>query len=336
MGEILSSRRGSSELALDHAPMEEEQRVLRPQVQGLVRVPQGLLRSSIREQLPRQRVGNVHALPPCPFGLRGGQAGGQIDAMVRVEQRDLEVHVDPIGLEQPLLHVDQRVLLGGVGGAAGLGVQVSQRDDVLGKRIAGDHRSVAGDGPAELTAGPRHLGQADLRGERSRIEHRSPLVENRRAVHATAVPIELAELVAGPGGVGSGPCGLQGQVHGSDGVRRVALKLPGVRRPGVGREVRPEVDRSLERLEGLWVLPQLDLSIADDRKRVGVVGIDGRGPAYSEKNSGFAGTLEHRRTYSLSSTSVAGQPPPFITRITIQAHCRPPGKSSTVSCFDLV
>ena len=62
------------------------------------------------------------------------------DAVVDVEERDLEVGLDAVRLQQPLDRTDQRVLPLGEPGMPGDAVEVAERGRVLGSGI----RSTAG------------------------------------------------------------------------------------------------------------------------------------------------------------------------------------------------
>ena len=49
----------------------------------------------------------------------------------------------------------------------------------------------------------------------------------------------------------------------------IAVQLAGIRDARIGAEVGAEVDHALERIDGLLVLPQLDLRVADDPVGIG-------------------------------------------------------------------
>ena len=91
--------------------MEELQSVARAEAESLLRVAERLAATAVAVERPCE---HVVAVDRGPLGARrpGEREGGrQTDAVVDIEERRLEIGLDPVRDEQPLDHADQRVLL---------------------------------------------------------------------------------------------------------------------------------------------------------------------------------------------------------------------------------
>ena len=189
-------------------------------------------------------------------------------AVIGLEQRQLEVGVAAGGAEEVLLGAHQRVAVLRRGRLAARGLHVAQRDQDLGQRQVpgglpvpplGGGQVAAGDGDgAETGLGPRVGGQ---RGERVLqldlgLVQAAQLDQQRGVLHARPL---RALAAAGATGDRVG--------HQVGRARQVALQLQGVRLARVGDERRPLLAQLVDGPEGLRVLAELDLRVADDGLR---------------------------------------------------------------------
>ena len=129
--EVGSCGIGASEQPFDHRPVEVEQRAARAQPERLVGVADRLGVAAVDVELPRQRVGDEHALAPRVLGARSAQACRQVHTVVGAVEGDLQVDVDAIGAEQAFFGVEERGLLDGQVAVARQLVEVAQLGHVL-------------------------------------------------------------------------------------------------------------------------------------------------------------------------------------------------------------
>ena len=189
------------EAALDVAAVEELERVLRAEAER-ARASGGAPRRSGRcgrAPTPSTSSPSIDGRSARATRARAS-AWRQSDAVVDLEEGDLEVGLDAVRVQQPLDRADQRVLAVGEHGPAGDPVQVAERRDVLRQRDRVDRLPLGGDRLAVGAASGERL--------RERVEAVGVVGEDpeREAELALGVgdpavaEVELAELDVRPGG----------------------------------------------------------------------------------------------------------------------------------------
>ena len=171
--------------------------------------------------------------------------------------------------------MDQRVLPIGLLGSSGRGVQVAERDHVLGCRVPRDDVRVSVDRLLEVPARPRHLREAGERRDVVRVRVHAARVRARGGGEVALVEVQLPQLIAGPRGVRRRAGDVARGLHRLDRAGHVAHQLAGVRDAGVRSDTRPGVHHGLERGERVAVPAELDLRVADHAVDVAVVRVDG-------------------------------------------------------------
>ena len=161
---------GVAEAALDHPAVEELERVLRAEPQRAPRVAERLGAAAVPRERPAEHVVAVDRGPVVLADPGQGERVLRRDAVVDVEERDLEVGLDAVRAQQPLDRADQRVLPAArEAGMAGDAVEVAQRRDVLRQRESGRRpraraRSRGGSGRARPRPGPARRARRRSRG----------------------------------------------------------------------------------------------------------------------------------------------------------------------------
>ena len=100
-----------AEAALDHAPVEDLQRVLRPETERLLGVAERLVALAVAIERPGQHVVAVDRGALRARFPRKCESVRQADPVVDVEEGCLEIGLDAVRDQQLLDHGDQRVLL---------------------------------------------------------------------------------------------------------------------------------------------------------------------------------------------------------------------------------
>ena len=117
--EIPDAGGSPAERELDHAEVIAEERVPRSEGQGPALEPDRIGVVTRGVERPRERVGDVDAVPPPPLDPRcpEGRAGASV---IRVEQGELQVHVHAVRAEQGSFGACEPVLLARRGSIAGI------------------------------------------------------------------------------------------------------------------------------------------------------------------------------------------------------------------------
>ena len=193
--------------------------------------------------------------------------------MARLEEREVDVRVDPVGAQQPLLRADQREIVLRGGGAAGGELRLAQADDVLRQRQAGDDVAVGAHRGAQPAISRRDGGQAgqcrDVAGEAG--ERRA--VRVRGLGEQPALELEVAQERLHVGAIlGDVATGRDSSLRRCGRACEVTVQLAPVGHARVRGQVRLGVDPLLERAVGLTVAAQLDQAVDDDCVRSNDVG----------------------------------------------------------------
>src|SRR6185312_6405843 len=123
------------------ARVVEEVRIDRTERRGAMRPDQTLLRMSRSRQRPAKRIGRADARSLRPSATAEDNATSRA-AVVGLEQGEIDVGVDTIGLKQALLGADQGEILLRLRPAAGRQLCLAQAGDVLGEWQPRDGRPV--------------------------------------------------------------------------------------------------------------------------------------------------------------------------------------------------
>ncbi len=247
-------------------------------------------RSALREYAERLRTAAVarerpreHVVPVDRRPLGVGQAGAgermpKADAVIDLEEGDLEVGLDAVRVQQLLDRADQRVLAAGERGTPGRAVEVAEGAHVLRQWDGVDRPPLERDRAPVLTLRREHLCERveAVRVAREGLEGEAvlPLGQGEPPV----VPVQLAELDVRPGGrLGPARRGVDGELHRPDRRVGVADQLASVRDACVGGEARAELVHAVERPEGLGIAAELDERVADHAVGAGRVRVEGLG-----------------------------------------------------------
>ena len=132
--EIPDAGGSPAERELDHPEVVAEERAPRSEGQGPALVPDRIGVVAGGMERPRERVGDVDAVPSPPLHARcpEGRAGASV---IRVEQGELQVHVHAVRAEQGSFGAGEPVLLARRRSITGRPEQIAQRDHVLGQRV---------------------------------------------------------------------------------------------------------------------------------------------------------------------------------------------------------
>ena len=283
-----SSCRAASRVAereLDHARVVLVERAAGAEVQRLLRVPRRRPVAAVHVQRPRECVGDVDRVPPAPLRARGAQGESRV-AVVGLIQRELQVDVHAVGLEEALDRADETELPARERGPSCPLVGLAERRHVVAGGIPLHDVAIASDRGRDVPTSPCHLREPCDRRDVRRIESLGEPVVVGGARDVAAVPLELPELILGPGPVRIGTRRSQRGAHRLHRAAHVALELPGVGDARVRRHVGLGVDHRLERSERRGVPPELDLRVADHAVHVTVGGVELHGALAPAQRSG--------------------------------------------------
>src|SRR5207247_9275735 len=129
------ARRAVTESALDHPAVEELERVERAEPERSLRVGLRLFAATVAGQGPGENVVAVDARTVRSSLLGERERVLEPDSVVDVEQRGLEVGLDPVREQQSLDDADQRVLPAGEPNLSLRAVEVAELRDVLRERV---------------------------------------------------------------------------------------------------------------------------------------------------------------------------------------------------------
>src|ERR1700738_4364534 len=145
-----SRRRPVTQAGLEEAAMEELERVTRAEPKRALRVVERLTAAAVAGERPGEHVVSEDARAVGVAAAGKLERLWEANAVVDVEERDVEIVLDAVRGEQPLDHADQRVLLACLPLLAGRAVEVAQESDLLGQWHAGDRCPFVGDRPAQV------------------------------------------------------------------------------------------------------------------------------------------------------------------------------------------
>ena len=262
--------------------------------QGQAGVVQRLAAGAVARECPREHVVAEDARAELVTLTRQLQRMLQVDAVIDVEERDVEIVADAVRRQQALDVADQRVLLPCRFLVSARVVEVAEQADVLGQRNAVDSVLLVAEsgGPvAQGDLGLRHSVQAErvARKELQRLahlDHGEPGPSRRE--------IEQSELDARPGtGFAFTDCRADRELHCRNGGVRASDQLPRIRDPRVRGDVRLERRHPVEVSESGAVTPEFDLCVADHAVDAGGAGRDRPGePAEPQR---FAEAVARQR-----------------------------------------
>src|SRR5204863_536847 len=130
-------RRAVTEASLDHPPVEELERVARAEAERLLRVGECLAAVAGPGERPGEDVVAVDRRTLGPADPRAAQGRTEIDAVVDLEEGDLEVGADAVRPQELLDRADQRVVSVREHRAPRGSVEVAEEGDVLRERDRG-------------------------------------------------------------------------------------------------------------------------------------------------------------------------------------------------------
>src|SRR5436309_11726730 len=133
--------------SLDHAAVEELERVLGTETQRVLRVRKRLGAPPVPYQRPREHVVAVDRGPVAPADPGKRERMAKADPVVGVEEGDLQVGLDAVGAEQPLDRADQGVLTPREQRVTRDAVEIPERTDVLRQRDQVDGLALERDRP---------------------------------------------------------------------------------------------------------------------------------------------------------------------------------------------
>ena len=190
---------------------------------------------------------------------------GHADAVVGLEERDIEVVADAVRGEQLLDHADERVLALRGHRLAERAIEVAEQSDVLRERDAVDRRLFVRPRGREKTEAHlrlRHPVECEVvvGKELERVSHL-----DERPLCAAGVQVEQPELHVRPRGrLTLADCSGRCERHRALGVGGVADELSRVRDARVRGDIRLDRAHPVEGRECLAVPAELDLGVADD------------------------------------------------------------------------
>src|SRR5215208_2096462 len=189
----------AAEAALDHAAVEELERVAGPEPQRAFRMAERLGALAVPLERPGEDIVSIDARPVALRRAREVERLRQANRVVRLEQRDLEVRLDTVRIQETPDRVEQRVLaLGGLLASGDL-KQIAECDDELRQRDLGDGAPLERDRPRIAPLCRLDLRQRVEREDVSRERRERAQVLQACGIDAAARPVELAELNARPG-----------------------------------------------------------------------------------------------------------------------------------------
>ena len=245
--------------------MEELEGVLRAETERTVGPAHRLLASAVARERPREHVVADDARPLRVSPPRELERVGHADAVVGLEERDIEVVADAVRGEQLLDHADERVLALCGHRLAERAIEVAEQSDVLRERDAVDRRLFVRPRGREMTEAHlrlRHPVECEVvvGKELERVAHL-----DERPLCAAGVQVEQPELHVRPrrslaladrGGCRKRHCALR--------VAGVPDQLARIRDARIGRDVRLDRAHPVEGPECLPVPAELELGVADD------------------------------------------------------------------------
>ncbi len=184
-------------------------------------------------QRPGQRLGAFDA-GAALVGLAGQRHRLRRVAVIGLEQRQLQIYIRALRLEEPLHGAHKAILRLGVVGAAGGLVQLAKRDHILWQRHAPDRLLVQLHGLRRVALGVAHARQArkgvNIAGQPLQAQRIGALCRSQIA----DAKVEIAELHTRPLAVlQRGAACVDRHLHRLDCALRVAVELAQIGHPAV-------------------------------------------------------------------------------------------------------
>ena len=194
--------------------------------------------------------------------------------MTSLEQCEVDIGVDAIGLQERLLHSEEREVATRVRAAPRRKISLSELDDVLRERKPVDRETQSRDRGGEAPLGRFVLGQLRLGGnvagknrQRGTRRVRGLLGVARGELQPRKQRFDVSHVLGNPA------AGADRTVHVVDRGRQVAVKLGQVRRARVRGQRGLFVEHLLERPRGRRIPAKLHVAVdyraerSDDRRR---------------------------------------------------------------------
>src|SRR5947208_699185 len=312
-------RRAMAQAALDHPAVEELERIERSEPEGALRVAQRLTAVPGPLERPSQDVVAVDRRPLPPCEARECERRVELDSVIDVEERGLEIGLYPVRDQQALDDGDQLVLLLRQPRMTDRAVEVTERRDVLGQRDPVDGVLLETDcGPVAAHARLGSREGVECVGVVRKDPERLPVLVGGGPEPADR-QVDQAELNVRPGGgFALAVAGCHGELHRADRAGYVAEQLARVGDPGIRGKARLHARHRVEGLEGGGVAAELDERVADDA----VVASRRRRDRVSVAAVGLAADESWRTPPSVRATTVS--PAAAATRINLcRLTCSP-------------